>query len=98
MWHHKRANGGAQWAFHSQFWGHQREMELGSFRLVSLAKALKTADRARQKAQSEIDPVEQRRLQRQQSTPRDGRLESLACEGFEKHKASFRTHPVRADY
>ncbi len=77
LWLHKRADGGAQWTFRFQLWGRQREMGIGSFKRVGLAEARKKADWVRQQVQADIDPVKQRRLERQQSNSRDGRLESL---------------------
>lgn len=65
-------------------------MGLGSFKRVGLAEACKKADWARQQVQTEIHPVKQRRLQRQQSNSRDGRLENLAWEAYEIHKASLK--------
>jgi hypothetical protein len=53
-------------------------MGLGSFKHVSLAEARRKADWARQQVQSDIDPVKQHRLMRQQSSGHDGRLEQLA--------------------
>lgn len=90
LWLHERADGGTQWIFRFQLWGRQREMGIGSFKRVGLGEARKKADWVRQQVQAEIDPVKQRRLERQQSNSRDGRLESPAWEAYGKHKASLK--------
>ncbi|WP_171054608.1 tyrosine-type recombinase/integrase [Roseovarius arcticus] len=90
LWLHKRADGGAQWTFRFQLWGRQREMGIGSFKRVGLGEARKKADCVRLQVQADIDPVKQRRLERQQSNSRDGRLESLAWEAYGTHKASLK--------
>ncbi|HKL56180.1 MAG TPA: integrase arm-type DNA-binding domain-containing protein [Roseovarius sp.] len=90
LWLHKRADGGAQWIFRFNLWDRQREMGLGSFGRVSLAEARKKAEWARQQVQADTDPIKQRRLQRQQASCREGRLEQLAWQTFEGHKKSLK--------
>ena len=61
-------------------------MGLGSFGRVSLAEARRQAEWARQLVQADTDPIKQRRLQRQQTSCREGRLEQLAWMAYKAHK------------
>ncbi|WP_375553867.1 tyrosine-type recombinase/integrase [Roseovarius mucosus] len=90
LWLHKRADGGAQWVFRFRLWGRQREMGLGSLKTVSLADARRKADAVRQQVYAGVDPIKERRLQRQQANARDGRLEALAMATFEAQKPSLK--------
>ncbi|WP_296430484.1 Arm DNA-binding domain-containing protein [Roseovarius sp. BRH_c41] len=90
LWLHKRADGGGQWVFRFCLWGRQREMGLGSLKTVSLADARRKTDMARKQVHEGIDPVKERRLQRQQANARDGRLEALATATFEAQKPSLK--------
>jgi len=90
LWLHKRTDGGAQWVFRFTLWDRQREMGLGSFGRVSLAEARRQAEWARQQVQADTDPIKQRRLQRQQASSREGRLEQLAWMAYEAHKESLK--------
>jgi integrase len=86
LWLHKRTDGGAQWVFRFTLWDRQREMGLGSFGRVILAEARKKAEWARQQVEADTDPIKQRRLERQQASSREGRLEQLAWDAFETHR------------
>ncbi|WP_420556122.1 Arm DNA-binding domain-containing protein [Roseovarius sp.] len=73
-------DGGSQWIVRFQFLGRQRGMGFGSYTSISLAEARKQAELAGQQALREVDPINQRQLNRQQSNTTYGRLGHIALE------------------
>lgn len=98
LWLYKRADGGAQWLFRFNLWGRQREMGLGSLSKVSLAQARRTAENARQRVSEGEDPISARRLERQQSNRKEGRLEHLAQAAFEAHRNQLKHNGNNGDW
>lgn len=90
LWLYKRADGGAQWLFRFNLWGRQREMGLGPLSKVGLAEARQAADRARKQVQEGEDPIKARKLERQQSDRKEGRLTYLAEATFAAHRKQLK--------
>jgi integrase len=81
------------WIFRFQLNGRARAMGLGSVELVSLAQARALAAEARKLARSGIDPIEARRLERQQARKDDARAMSFdACAAayIESHRQGWK--------
>ncbi|MEB8389264.1 integrase arm-type DNA-binding domain-containing protein [Rhodobacteraceae bacterium KMM 6894] len=90
LWLYKRADGGAQWLFRFNLWGRQRGMGLGPLSKVGLAQARQAADVARKQVHDGVDPISARRLERQQSDRKEGRLEYLAEAAFAAHRKQLK--------
>ncbi len=90
LWLYKRADGGAQWLFRFNLWGRQREMGLGPLSKVGLAQARQAAEIARKQVHQGEDPIGARRLERQQSDRKEGRLNHLAEAAFETHRKQLK--------
>jgi integrase len=65
-------------------------MGLGPLSKVGLAQAQQAADVARKQVHDGVDPISARRLDRQQSDRKEGRLEHLAEAAFEAHRKQLK--------
>ena len=90
LWFVKREDGGAQWFLRVTVHGRRREMGLGGFPEVTLAKARDAADRWRAVAKGGRDPVKEREREAREAMRADATLKSVALEAFEARKAELK--------
>ena len=90
LWLHKRDDGGAQWFLRVTIHGRRREMGLGSFPVVSLAEARRSAEGARALVRSGVDPIKERERQRREAVRNLHILADVARDAFESRKAELK--------
>lgn len=90
LWFVKREDGGAQWFLRVTVHGRRREMGLGGFPEVTLAKARDAADRWRAVAKAGRDPVKEREREAREAMRADATLKAVALEAFEARKAELK--------
>ncbi|SIT04135.1 Phage integrase family protein [Roseivivax lentus] len=90
LWFVKRDDGGAQWILRVAIHGRRREMGLGGFPDVSLAKARETAGHWRTVAKEGRDPVKERERAARKAARTDHSLQAVALEAFEARKAELK--------
>lgn len=90
LWFVKREDGGAQWLLRVTVHGRRREMGLGGFPEVPLAKARDAADRWRAVAKAGRDPVKEREREVRHAMRADATLKAVALEAFEARKAELK--------
>lgn len=90
LWLVKREDGGAQWVLRVTVHGRRREMGLGGFPEVSLARARKAADRWRAVAKAGRDPVKEREAEARAARREDVSLAVLTADAFEARKAELK--------
>ncbi|MCB1555261.1 MAG: integrase arm-type DNA-binding domain-containing protein [Xanthomonadales bacterium] len=78
--------GGRYWRYKYRFGGKEKRLALGVFPEVSLADARKSRDDARESLRGGVDPSEQRRLQRIESSQSSQGSFGVACAGWLKVK------------
>lgn len=90
LWLIKRADGGGQWVLRVVAHGRRREMGLGSFADVTLAKARELATHHRALAKSGIDPIKKREKDRRDAQRNLHILNDIALDAFESRKAELK--------
>lgn len=86
----KRSDGGAQWVLRLAVHGRRREMGLGAFPEVTLAKARETAGHWRTIAKTGDDPIKERERQRRETERNLHLLRDVASDAFESRKAELK--------
>ena len=90
LWLVKREDGGAQWVLRATVHGRRREMGLGGFPEVSLAKAREAANHWRTVAKEGRDPVKERENEARAQRREDVSLAVLTADAFEARKAELK--------
>lgn len=90
LWLVKREDGGAQWVLRVTVHGRRREMGLGGFPSLTLAKAREVADRWRKMAAAGRDPVKEREAEERAARREDISLAILTADAFEARKADLK--------
>ncbi len=90
LWLVVRADGGAQWVLRVTVHGRRREMGLGGFPSLSLAKARTSADRWRAVAATGRDPIKEREAERRAASRADISLATITTDCFEARKAELK--------
>ncbi|MEL6860016.1 MAG: Arm DNA-binding domain-containing protein [Pseudomonadota bacterium] len=83
LWLRRNSPTSAQWLFRFRLHGRTRQMGLGSYPLVSLAKARKARDRCAEQVALGIDPVLERRREKNQAKTQLVTLAQVAEAAFE---------------
>lgn len=90
LWLVVRADGGAQWVLRVTVHGRRREMGLGGFPSLSLAKARTSADRWRAVAATGRDPIKEREAERRAASRADISLATITTDCFDARKAELK--------
>lgn len=90
LWLVKRDDGGAQWVFRIFVHGRRREMGLGGYPAIPLAKARELADRWRTVAKEGRDPVKEREAEARAARREDISLAVITDDAFEARKAELK--------
>jgi integrase len=90
LWLVQRDDGGAQWVLRVTVHGRRREMGLGGFPTLTLAKAREVADRWRKVAAAGRDPVKEREAEERAARREDITLAILTADAFEARKAELK--------
>lgn len=90
LWLVQRDDGGAQWVLRVTVHGRRREMGLGGFPSLTLAKARDVADRWRKVAAAGRDPVKEREAEVRAARREDITLAILTADAFEARKAELK--------
>ncbi len=90
LWLVKRDDGGAQWVLRVSVYGRRREMGLGDFPTLGIAKARKKAERWRAVAAAGRDPVREREAEARAARREDISLKILTEDAFEARKAELK--------
>jgi integrase len=81
--------GGKWWRLKYRFEGKEKQLSLGVYPEVSLAKARERRDKARVQVADGIDPSQARKAQKAARTNKENTFESVAREWFEKFKPGW---------
>lgn len=90
LWLVVRDDGGAQWVLRVTVHGRRREMGLGGYPEIGLAKARETADRWRTMAKEGRDPVKEREREERAARREDISLAIITADAFEARKAELK--------
>ncbi len=90
LWLVVRDDGGAQWVLRVTVHGRRREMGLGGYPEIGLAKARETADRWRTMAKEGRDPVKEREREERAARREDISLAVITADAFEARKAELK--------
>jgi len=90
LWLVVRDDGGAQWVLRVTAHGRRREMGLGGYPEIGLAKARETAERWRTMAKEGRDPVKEREREERAARREDISLTILTADAFEARKAELK--------
>jgi len=90
LWLVQRDDGGAQWVLRVTVHGRRREMGLGGFPSLTLAKARDVAERWRKVAAAGRDPVKEREAEERAARRKDITLAILTADAFEARKAELK--------
>jgi integrase len=85
-----RDDGGAQWVLRVTVHGRRREMGLGGYPEIGLAKARETGDRWRTMAKEGRDPVKEREREERAARREDISLAVITADAFEARKAELK--------
>jgi integrase len=90
LWLVVRDDGGAQWVLRVTVHGRRREMGLGGYPEIGLAKARETGDRWRTMAKEGRDPVKEREREERAARREDISLAVITADAFEARKAELK--------
>src|SRR6056297_573646 len=90
LWLIVREDGGAQWVLRVTVHGRRREMGLGGYPEIGLAKAREHADRRRAMAKDGRDPIKEREKEERAARREDISLAVLTADAFEARKAELK--------
>src|SRR6056297_2300354 len=90
LWLIVRQDGGAQWVLRVTVHGRRREMGLGGYPEIGLAKARDLADRWRAMAKDGRDPIKEREREMRAARREDISLAIITADAFEARKAELK--------
>jgi len=90
LWLIVRDDGGAQWVLRVTVHGRRREMGLGGYPEIGLAKARDLADRWRAMAKEGRDPIKEREREIREARREDIALSIITADAFEARKAELK--------
>lgn len=90
LWLTVRDDGGAQWVLRVTVHGRRREMGLGEYPEIGLAKARDLADRWRSMAKEGRDPIKEREREIRAARREDIALAIITADAFEARKAELK--------
>src|SRR6056297_1834468 len=90
LWLIVREDGGAQWVLRVTVHGRRREMGLGGYPEIGLAKAREHADRRRAMAKDGRDPIKEREREMRAARREDISLAIITADAFEARKAELK--------
>ncbi|MCM2560924.1 integrase arm-type DNA-binding domain-containing protein [Lutimaribacter sp. EGI FJ00015] len=90
LWLIVRNDGGAQWVLRVTVHGRRREMGLGGYPEIGLAKAREIADRWRAMAKDGRDPIKEREREIRAARREDISLAIITADAFEARKAELK--------
>lgn len=90
LWLIARDDGGAQWVLRVTVHGRRREMGLGGYPEIGLAKAREIADRWRAMAKEGRDPIKEREREMRAARRDDISLALVTADAFEARKAELK--------
>lgn len=90
LWLIVRDDGGAQWVLRVTVHGRRREMGLGGYPEIGLAKARDLADRWRSMAKEGRDPIKEREREIRAARREDISLAIITADAFEARKAELK--------
>ncbi|OQP87566.1 integrase [Rhizobium rhizosphaerae] len=90
LWLHKRDDGGGQWVLRVTVHGRRREMGLGSIADVSLKSAREAAEKWRDLARRDLDPIKERAKAKRAAHGNLQTLKDIAQDAFESRKAELK--------
>ena len=90
LWLIVREDGGAQWVLRVTVHGRRREMGLGGYPEIGLAKAREIADRWRAMAKEGRDPIKERERELRATRREDVSLAIITADAFEARKAELK--------
>lgn len=90
LWLIVREDGGAQWVLRVAVHGRRREMGLGGYPEIGLAKARDLADRWRTMAKEGRDPIKEREREVRAARREDITLSIITADAFEARKAELK--------
>ncbi|MEL6859896.1 MAG: integrase arm-type DNA-binding domain-containing protein [Pseudomonadota bacterium] len=90
LWLRKNSSTSAQWLYRFRLHGRTRQMGLGSYPIVSLANARKLRDQCSEQVAHSVDPVLERRRERDKAKTQLASLAEVAKSAFEARKAELK--------
>lgn len=90
LWLIVREDGGAQWVLRVTVHGRRREMGLGGYPEIGLAKAREIADRWRAMTKDGRDPIKEREREMRAARREDITLAIITADAFEARKAELK--------
>ena len=90
LWLVVRKDGGSQWVLRATVHGRRREMGLGGYPEIGLAKAREAAERWRAMAKQGRDPIKEREAEARSARREDISLAVITADAFEARKAELK--------